>query len=179
MNSFKKLPLSATRGVSKSLRQRKKVPPIKRWKIVRGDEVEVISGTDKGKQGTILKMLRKTNQVIVSNCKMNTQFVRVGDQPGPGTQVRVELPIHYSNVALLCPETGETTRVAYRFNEDGKKIRVSKKSGVEIPKSDILKQREPRAVLGPLDTPVDVVLAKTFTGLNLYGCVSSQHNADR
>ena len=137
---FSNLPATLTKGVNQVIRKKKVVPPIKTWKIVRGDEVQVMSGRDKGKQGTVMEVLRKKNAVLVENCKMVNRYERAGPN-AQGMMVRRESPIHYSNVALLCPETGEPTRIAFRFTEDGRKIRVSKKSGVEIPRPEVLAQR--------------------------------------
>lgn len=92
-------------------------------------------------------------------------------RPGPGQAgglVEVESPIHYSNLKLVCPVTREPTRIAYRFNEDGTKMRVSKKSGAEIPRPAILSERRTaRGVLGPKDTSAAEVLAASFDSLSI------------
>ena len=71
MSSFaRRLPASVTRGLNSRPSKKSVTTPIKRWKILRGDEVQVMSGRDKGMQGTVLEVLRSQNQVVVENCKM-------------------------------------------------------------------------------------------------------------
>lgn len=95
-----------------------------------GDKVQVISGKEKGKQGTVIEALPKLEKVKVEGLNIIKKHVR----PGMGTEggiVEEEAPIHISNVQLVDPETGEPTRVGYKF-EDGKKVRIAKKSGKEL-----------------------------------------------
>lgn len=137
--------------------------PIERWRILRGDLVQVISGPEKGKRGRVLEVVRASNRVVVEGVGVVKKFV-----PQPDTErkkpVYTEAPVYVSRVAVVCPETGLPTRVGYRFLEDGTKVRISKKSGAVIPRPAILRERrKPRPEKdGAKDTPPTVVLERTF-----------------
>lgn len=95
-----------------------------------GDKVRVISGKDKGEEGTVLSALPKKERVIVEGVNIAKKHTR----PQMGTEggiVEAEAPIHVSNVQLIDPSSGEPSRVGYKV-EDGKKVRIAKKSGEEI-----------------------------------------------
>lgn len=99
----------------------------------KGDKVMVISGKDKGKQGTILAAFPKKDRVLVEGVnlvKKHSKPTQANPQGGISNQ---EAPIHVSNVMPLDPKTGEVTRVGYKV-EDGKKVRVAKKSGQVLDK---------------------------------------------
>lgn len=99
--------------------------------IRRGDVVVVISGKDKGKRGEIQKVIGKDNRVVIRGVNIRTRHARPTQQNQEGLYT-FEAPIHVSNVMLVDPDSGEATRVGYRFTDSGKKIRVSKKSGRDI-----------------------------------------------
>jgi len=100
----------------------------KKFKIRKGDEVIVVSGRDKGKKGSILRVLRQDDRVLVDGVNMVKRHTRPsGSQPGG--IVEKEAPIHVSNIALADPKDGTATRVGYRFLEDGRKVRFAKRSG--------------------------------------------------
>jgi large subunit ribosomal protein L24 len=112
-------------------------------------QVEVISGRDSGKQGVVLKVIRKQNKLIVDGVHMR----KVNERASPSEpSVFVMKPglLHYSNVNLVDPQTGKATRVAYRFLEDGTKVRVAKKSGVVIPMPETMRQRSSPRPTGAL-----------------------------
>ncbi len=105
-------------------------------KIKKGDHVVVTAGKDKGASGTVIAAYPKENRVLVQgvnmvkkNNKVTHQGVRGAKEGGITTQ---EAPIHVSNVQLADPETKRPARVGYRFDEDGKKVRVMRPSGKEI-----------------------------------------------
>lgn len=103
--------------------------------VKKGDLVEVIAGkkANKGKQGKILKVLTDENRVIVEGVNMITKHLRPSNvNPDGGTQV-IEGSIHVSNVMLVDPKTKKPTRVGIEI-QDGKKVRVSKKTGTVIDK---------------------------------------------
>lgn len=145
------------------------VNPIKRWRVLRGDLVQVISGPEKGKRGRVLDVVRESNRVIVEGAGLVTKFVpQVGtDRKKP---VQTEAPIYVSRVAVVCPQTQLPTRIRFAYLEDGTKVRVSIRSGAIIPRPDILKKRrKPRGDDTPKDTPPTVVLQRTFKDdLGLY-----------
>ncbi len=102
-------------------------------KIKKGDLVQVITGKDKGKQGKVIQAMPAENKVLVEGVNR----VKKHPQPGPGTPggiVTVEAPIHVSNVQLVVEKDGKkvVTRVGYRFDDQGNKIRVAKRTGEDI-----------------------------------------------
>ncbi|PPR70242.1 MAG: 50S ribosomal protein L24 [Alphaproteobacteria bacterium MarineAlpha1_Bin1] len=103
----------------------------KRFRLRKGDDVVVISGRDKGKTGSILRVIRSEDRVIVDGINMVKRHTRPS-QAQPGGIVDKEAPIHISNVALADPKDGSATRVGYKFLEDGRKVRVAKQSGEVI-----------------------------------------------
>ena len=100
-------------------------------KIRRGDTVMVISGKEKGKRGEVQKVIPEDNRVVVRGVNIRTRHARPTQQNQEGLYT-FEAPVHVSNVMLVDPDTGEPTRVGYRFTDSGEKIRVSKKSGKDI-----------------------------------------------
>ncbi|MGX9292671.1 50S ribosomal protein L24 [Bacillus sp. A015] len=101
--------------------------------VKKGDKVVVISGKDKGKQGVILAAFPKNDRVLVEGInlvKKHSKPTQANPQGGISEQ---EASIHVSNVMPLDPKTGEVTRVGYKV-EDGKKVRVAKKSGQVLDK---------------------------------------------
>ena len=100
-------------------------------KIKRGDTVVVISGKEKGKRGEVERVEPAKNRVVVSGVNERTRHARPSQQNQEGLYT-FEAPIHVSNVMVVDPDSGELTRVGYRFTDSGEKIRVSKKSGKDI-----------------------------------------------
>jgi large subunit ribosomal protein L24 len=105
-------------------------------RIKEGDQVEVISGNDKGLRGTVLRVESKGDKVVVSGVKIIKKHQKPrpsgGRTPAQGGIIEFEAPIHVSNVMLVCPQTGEPTRIGIRRDENGEAIRFSKKSGEDI-----------------------------------------------
>ena len=100
-------------------------------KLKKGDEVIVITGRDKGKKGSVLLVLPKKDRVIVQGVNMVKRHTRPTAAQSGGI-VDKELPIHVSNIALIDPDGGKPTRVGFRILEDGRKVRVAKRSGEMI-----------------------------------------------
>ena len=97
-------------------------------KIKRDDEVIVLAGKDKGKRGTVRRVLDE-NRLVVSGVNMVKKHTRPNPQAGvQGGIVEKEAPIQLSNVAIFNPGTGKADRVGFRV-EDGKKVRIYKSSG--------------------------------------------------
>ncbi|MDN5605936.1 50S ribosomal protein L24 [Rothia sp. HC945] len=109
-------------------------------KIKSGDLVQVISGSDKGKQGKVLKVFPATNRVLVEGVKVVTKHTKANPNTGEGGGIqKVEAAIHVSNVAIVDPETKKPSRVGYReetVERDGRnrtvRVRVSKSSGKDL-----------------------------------------------
>lgn len=93
-----------------------------------GDKVVVIAGKDKGKEGKIIKTLKNDNKVVVEGINMVTKHVKPSAQNENGGIIKVEAPIHVSNVMILDPKTKKRTRIAHEIDENGKKHRISVKS---------------------------------------------------
>ena len=101
-------------------------------KLSQGDTVIVIAGKDKGKKGAVVRVLKEQNRVIVADINMVTKHIKKTAESA-GRKVRVEHSIHASNVMLLDPKSGKSTRVGYKIDEKtGKKMRIAKRSGVEL-----------------------------------------------
>ena len=100
-------------------------------KIKRGDTVVVISGKEKGKRGEVERVIPAKGRVVVSGVNVRTRHARPSQQNQEGLYT-FEAPLHVSTVMLVDPDSGEPTRVGYRFTDAGEKIRVSKKSGKDI-----------------------------------------------
>ena len=92
-----------------------------------GDKVVVIAGSDKGKEGKIIKTLRSENKVVVEGVNVVKKHQKPTANESGGI-IEVEAPLHVSNVMLIDPKTGEPTKVGYKFQDD-KKVRFSKKTG--------------------------------------------------
>lgn len=93
-----------------------------------GDKVVVIAGKDKGKEGKIIKTLKNDNKVVVEGVNIVTKHVKPNAQNENGGIIKVEAPIHASNVMIIDPKTKKRTRIAHEIDENGKKHRISVKS---------------------------------------------------
>jgi large subunit ribosomal protein L24 len=104
-----------------------------KMKIKKGDNVVVISGRDKGKAGEVLRVLPTERRLIVQGVHVARRHTkpRMGD---PGGIVDKELTIHVSNVAHVDPQSGKPSRIGYKTLEDGRKVRVARRSGEVIDK---------------------------------------------
>ncbi len=104
-----------------------------KMKIKKGDNVVVITGRDKGKEGEVLRVFPAEQRLIVQGVHVARRHTkpRMGD---PGGIVDKELTIHVSNVAHIDPQSGKPTRVGYGRLDDGRKVRVARRSGEVIDK---------------------------------------------
>jgi large subunit ribosomal protein L24 len=93
--------------------------------------VVVISGKEKGKRGEVERVEPKKERVVVTGVNVRTRHARPSQQNQEGL-FTFEAPIHVSNVMIVDPDSGEPTRIGYRFTDSGEKVRVSKKSGKDI-----------------------------------------------
>ncbi|MGO4890128.1 50S ribosomal protein L24 [Anaerobacillus sp. MEB173] len=101
--------------------------------VKKGDTVKVISGKDKGKQGVILESFPKKERVLVEGVNMVKKHAKPSQDNPQGGILNKEAPIHASNVMPIDPKSGEPTRVGYKV-ENGKKVRIAKKSGEVLDK---------------------------------------------
>jgi large subunit ribosomal protein L24 len=111
--------------------EKKSTKPAK-LKIRKGDLVKVIAGDSKGSQGKIVEIIIDKNRAIVEGANMVSKHTKPNAANPNGGIVKQEAAIHISNLALVEPSTGKTTRVGRKLNDAGKLVRVSKKSGEEI-----------------------------------------------
>ena len=100
-------------------------------KIRKGDKVQVISGAYKGTVADVTRVLPKENKVVVEGVNVVKKHVKPNQAQPEGKIVEKEAPIHVSNVALVDPKTNKPTKVGYKV-ENGKKVRVAKKSATVI-----------------------------------------------
>ena len=100
--------------------------------IKKNDTVVVLAGEDKGKAGKVLKVLVEKNRALVEGVNMVSKSTKPSAQNPQGGIVKQEAPIHISNLSLVDPKSGKATRVGIKVTEDGKKVRIAKKSGEEI-----------------------------------------------
>jgi large subunit ribosomal protein L24 len=110
----------------------KKVTKPAKLKIRKGDLVKVIAGDSKGSQGKIVEVIIDKNRAIVEGANMVSKHTKPNAANPNGGILKQEAAIHISNLALVEPKTGKTTRVGRKLNDAGKLVRVSKKSGEEI-----------------------------------------------
>lgn len=96
-----------------------------------GDTVMIITGKDKGKKGRVSRILEKTDRLIVENLNMVTKHQKKTRERS-GERFEKESPIHMSNVMVMCPEKKKPTRIRYEVPAEGKKRRVSVKSGASV-----------------------------------------------
>ena len=100
--------------------------------IKKDDTVIVLAGEDKGKTGKVLKVLVEKNRAIVEGVNIVSKSAKPSAKNPQGGIVKMEAPIHISNLSLIDPNSGKATRVAIKKTDDGKKVRIAKKSGEEI-----------------------------------------------
>ena len=96
--------------------------------IKKGDKVKVIAGDDKGSEGEVLRIIRNKYRAVVKGVNLVKRHIKPSAQNPQGRIVEMEAPIHLSNLMLIDPKTQTPTRIARKRDENGKPIRVSKKS---------------------------------------------------
>ncbi|MGN6142790.1 50S ribosomal protein L24 [Ollibium composti] len=100
-------------------------------KIRKGDKVVVLAGKDKGRSGEVVSVQPKEDTAIVRGINIVVRHQRQ-TQSQEGGLIRKEAPIHLSNLAVADPKDGKPTRVGFKFEKDGKKVRFAKRSGETI-----------------------------------------------
>jgi large subunit ribosomal protein L24 len=98
-------------------------------KIKKGDDVVVLTGKDRGKRGTVLRIV-DDERLLVENVNLVKKHQKGNPQRGvPGGIVDKEMPLHVSNVGLYNPQADKADRVGFKTLEDGRKVRVFKSDG--------------------------------------------------
>ena len=100
--------------------------------IKKGDTVYVNAGNDRGKTGRVLSVLVSKNKAVVEGINIVSKRTNPSAKHPQGGIIKMEAPVHISNLNLLDPKSGKPTRIGRRKNEAGKSVRYSKKSGEEI-----------------------------------------------
>ena len=102
-------------------------------KIKKGDLVQVITGKDKGKQGKVIAAFPREDRVLVEGVNRVKKHTKAGQNQAGGIVI-TEAPVHVSNVQLVVEKDGKkvVTRVGFRFDDEGNKIRVAKRTGEDI-----------------------------------------------
>ncbi|MGI9626003.1 MAG: 50S ribosomal protein L24 [Longimicrobiales bacterium] len=103
-------------------------------RVVKGDRVKVIRGNHGGQVGTVIRVLRDAERVVVEGVNMRKRHARPSEANPEGGIMTFEAPIHVSNVMLIDPVTGDPTRVRTSVGDDGAKERIGTKSGNPIPR---------------------------------------------
>ena len=96
-------------------------------KLKVGDKVKVISGSDKGREGKIIKTLRSENKVLVEGVHIVKKHQKPNGQDSGGI-LEIEAPIDASNVMIIAPKSKKVTRIGHTIDKNGKKVRISTKS---------------------------------------------------
>jgi large subunit ribosomal protein L24 len=102
-------------------------------KIKKGDRVEVLTGKDRGKKGEVMRALPADGKVIVDGVNVAKKHQKATRATMQGGIIDKDMPIPVANVALVCPACGKRTRVGFKVDEAGSKVRVCKKCGGEMP----------------------------------------------
>jgi len=110
----------------------KQKPARYKMHVKKGDTIQVISGRDKGKVGEITSVNPKTSQVTIEGVNVRTKHVKPQQEGESGQIVTFEAPIHSSNVMLYSNKEKTVSRVGYTFTEDGRKVRMLRKTGEVI-----------------------------------------------
>ena len=102
-------------------------------KIKKGDRVVVLSGKDRGKEGVVMRALPKEGKVIVEGVNVAKKHQRPTRMTMQGGIIDKDMPIDVSNVAAVSPGDGKATRIGYRIDANGQKVRVCRRTGAELP----------------------------------------------
>ncbi len=97
--------------------------------IKEGDQVVVLSGAHKGKQGKVLSTNPKAGKVVVEGVNISTKHQKAKSQTQPGGIIKKESPIYACKVMHVCPKCNKPTRIGYKLLENGNKVRICKKCG--------------------------------------------------
>ena len=101
-------------------------------KIRKGDRVVVLKGKDRGKEGTVMRVLPTEGKVIVDGVNVAKKHQKPTKSTMQGGIIDKDMPIDASNVAIVSPKDGKATRVGYKIEDDGTKVRICKRTGVQL-----------------------------------------------
>jgi large subunit ribosomal protein L24 len=109
--------------------QKNAKPQPQKMHVKKGDTIQVITGRDKGKVGEIIKTIPQLSQVVVKGVNIKTKHMKPRQEGESGQILTYESPIHSSNVMLYSNKEKIASRISYTFTEEGKKVRMLKKTG--------------------------------------------------
>ena len=101
-------------------------------KIRKGDKVVVLAGKDRGNEGEVAFLFPKEGRLIVTGVNISKKHQRPTRETMQGGIIDKEMPFDISNVAIVSPEDGKPTRVGYRFDANGTKVRICKRTGADL-----------------------------------------------
>jgi large subunit ribosomal protein L24 len=101
-------------------------------KIKKGDRVRVLAGKDRGKEGEVMFALPDVGKVIVEGVNVAKRHQKATKATMQGGIIDKDMPVDVSNVAIICDACNEPTRVGYRFDTDGNKLRICRKCGADL-----------------------------------------------
>jgi large subunit ribosomal protein L24 len=101
-------------------------------KLKKGDRVRVIAGKDVGKEGEITRAFPESDRVIIDGVNVAKRHTRATGQTMQGGIIDKDMPLHVSNVAIICSSCDSPSRIGYRFEDDGTKVRVCRKCGKDL-----------------------------------------------
>lgn len=101
-------------------------------KIRKGDRVQVLAGKDRGREGEVSRVIPSRNKVIIEGMNVAKRHQKSTRETMQGGIIDKAMPIHVSNVAVLSPADEKPTRIGYRLNDDGSKVRVCRRTGVDL-----------------------------------------------
>lgn len=105
-------------------------------RVRKGDRVQILAGKDRGKQSVISIAFPETGKVIVEGINIAKRHTKAQSAEEVGGIIDKEMPLDASNVAVLSPSDDKPTRIGYKINADGTKVRVCKRTGAEIPEAE-------------------------------------------
>lgn len=101
-------------------------------RVRKGDMVQVLAGKDVGKQGQITRVITGADRVIVEGVNLAKKHQKATKSTTQGGIIDKDMPMHVSNVAIVCAKCTKPTRIGYEFNSDGEKSRVCRKCGGKL-----------------------------------------------
>ena len=101
-------------------------------KIRKGDRVRVMAGKDKGREGKVSRAIPADNKVIVEGVNIAKRHQKATSVTMQGGIIDKAMPVNASNVAVLSPSDGRPTRIGYRFTDAGDKVRICRRTGVDL-----------------------------------------------
>ena len=104
-----------------------------KMKLKKGDFVRVLSGKDRGKEGEVMAVFPQDGTVIVDGVNIAKKHQKATRDTMQGGIIDKDMPIPASRVAIISPDDNKPTRIGYRFDADGTKVRVCKRSGADLP----------------------------------------------